>query len=716
MCRIFLILASIVFSTFINCYAEKLGTTPSMLVINGNDCMQIDVENVQTNVPFNTFVSWIGNDSYADGKEFQGSMALAMISEKGDIKELIHEEKNLHLSPGFGFGQTQRLCNVKVTGDISDTDILCFITLEHGDDTWCPVVSKEGKSVYCKVRGNEVRKSKITVNILGQNEIPYECYCIGTSGETRQYDPIYLSFYGLFISWPSYKNHHYVKVDSNDAHVQIDPDKIYFQSVSQPEYTVTLMACSDDELITEQRHFYVENPGSFAQQLKNNEERLYINNIAVSGKIDETDIAFMRDEMPMLEHIDLSSAEISGNYLPDRAFEHKNIKTIVLPKNLKGIGANSLSETKLFQLDIPESVDYYGLNAFNYSQDLTLIVLHNPKVIPVSWCVLNYTNRSKGALFVPEGTREAFAADEEWGAFGIIVEGDNTADWISDSDDTYFYTGVYPNVIVSSVKTGYEIMEIPEEVEFKGKTYAVTGIGDRVFSSNIIREIYIPKSIMTLGENAISSGCRSLTKIQVDEDNPKLFSDNGVLYDRMTSTMLTYPAAKGETEYFVPEGIIAIGGWACYNRSLRKISFPSTLQNIGSCAFSNTALGSLDNTIIISKAKNPPRINPSGFGSYTYANAKVYVPTECLDAYKTHPNWSSFYNIYPLTEESGVDNVKTEELFYIIGNTVSSYSKHMVEIYTIDGKLFYIGNDNSIDLPKGMYIIRIDEMVKKIKI
>lgn len=715
--RIALIMVSFILPVFINCHAAKLGSTPSMLVMEGEFGMQIDTENVQKDVPFNAFFDWIGNTSYSTEKKFRGSLALALISEEGEIKEIIHQENNLNLSPGWGFGQHQRFYNVRVSSDISDSDIIRFITLEKGEDAWLPVSSLQSIQTYCNVKSNKVMKSKITVNILGHNDIPFEGYCEGTYGESRQYDPIYSSGYNLAIKWPEDKPHHFVKVGPDLDRVQIDPDRILFQSVSKPEYTVTLMACSDEDLITEQRHFTVETPGSLSQQLTDNEDRLYINNISVSGHIDKNDIAFMRDEMPMLEHIDLSNADISGGILPDGAFNEKGIVSIILPESLNGLGANSLRNTKLFKLNIPKKVCYYGLNALNYSENLTVVVLNNPNVIPVSWCVLEGTNRSKGVLFVPKGTREAFATDEQWGKFSMIVEGDNTDDWVSANDGTYSYSGIYPNVTISEVTNPEYKMIVPETIEIRDRTFNVTGIGGRVFASYLINEIYIPKSVTSLGEYAVESTCSNLTKIEVDEDNPRYFSDGGVLYDRKTATMLTYPQAKADSEYTVPEGITDIGGWACYNKYLSKISLPSTLQSIGACAFCYSNLQYKNNPVIISKAQTPPFIYSSGFSAETYINAQVYVPANSLSSYKADPDWRIFNNIYPLSEESGIENIEYEDdSITISGHIVNINTNNPVEIYSIDGKLFHKGHAKSIELPTGIYLLRINGKVKKIRI
>lgn len=703
MSRIITILTGIILSVGLSCHAAKVGTPPSPLVIHGDIGMQIDVENVQTNVPFNTFVDWIGLPELGSGETFIGSLALALISEDNEIKEILYEKKDLSLSGGYGFGQYQRFCNLKVTTDISDTDILRFITLERGDDTWLPVTSPDHGADYCHARGNIVRKSNIKFNILGANDIPHDGYCIGTSGETLQREPIYSSSYRVNINWPEGKDHHFIRIEPFNGRIQLEPDYILFQYVQYPEYQITLMACSDDELIKEQRHYNVTEPGSFGDQLKDSEERLYINNISVSGTINEADILFMRDEMPMLEHIDLSEAYISGEYLPDYAFDCKGIKSIILPNNIWGLGTNSLRKTKLTKLEIPENVEYYGLNALNYSEDLALVVLRNPNVIPVSWCVLEGTKREEGVLFVPKGTRDAFAADSEWGVFGFIVEGDNTDDWINDSDGTYNYSGLYPDVVVSEVVKLDAIMNIPETVELKGRIFNVTGIGRRVFDSFDIKEIYIPKSVIQIGEYAIeSSTCLHLEKIEVDKENPKYFSNGGVLYDRTTSTLLTYPPGKPQTEYTVPEGITIIDGWACYNDYLNKITLPSTLEIIGSCAFCWSGLGYSDNPVIISKAANPPYIGPSAFTTNTYNHAKVYVPQNSLEAYKADEYWGLFLNIYPL-EETGIEDV-------VMGDNEGAKD---IEVYDLSGKLVYKGIGNAINLPRGIYILKANGKTKK---
>lgn len=713
----------IVLSLLLTClpfflYAAKLSSEPSMLQITDEVGMQIDVENVQPNVPFNAYVGWLGNRSYST-KEFTGTIALVLISEDKDIKEIIYSEQNINLVPSWGWGNAAQFSNLCIKGDLSSTDKLCFATLENGEDTWHQVMNTYGQPVFCNVKDNKILRSKVTVKIIGNNDIPYEGRYNYYDERIIQYEPIYLSRYRLGITWPEGKDHRFIGIEPSMHDIQIDENAVILQKVSQPEYTFTIMASSDNDLITEQQNYTTSIAGNFSANLKGDENRIYINKISVTGNLNAEDIAYMRNEMPMLEHIDLSNAHIEGNYLPDFAFEEMGIRTIVLPKDLRGIGTNALRKTKIKRIDIPEGVSSYGLNSLNYCEDLKVVVLRNPNVIPVSWCVLEGIKRSEAALFVPIGTRDKFASNGEWGKFAYIIEGDNADDFVSEETDTYQFVGIYPDATISKLTNPSEILKIPEKVELNGKSFNVTGIGESVISSYLIKEVYLPKSVTKLGNYAISpSDCSRLEKIEVDEANPVLFSDGGVLYNKATGTMLTYPLMKPESDYTVPEGITAIGGWACYNYKLRNLTLPSTLKTIGYCAFCYTGLrGNYYDYTIVCHAENPPTILIDGFDSDAYPYAKVYVPDESIEKYKTDAQWSKFINLFPVSDLSGIEAIENDrDSIHISGNTLTIDSENPVKIYGIDGKLYYMGCNNSITLPSGVYIVIINGKQKKIKI
>ena len=65
----------------------------------------------------------------------------------------------------------------------------------------------------------------------------------------------------------------------------------------------------------------------------------------------------------------------------------------------------------------------------------------------------------------------------------------------------------------------------------------------------------------SIGEGAFS-GCSSLTEISVAEDNTVYTSENGVLFDKAKTALLTYPAGKPKAEYVIPDSVTRIGTYA----------------------------------------------------------------------------------------------------------------------------------------------------------
>ncbi|MDO4816750.1 MAG: leucine-rich repeat protein, partial [Bacillota bacterium] len=88
-----------------------------------------------------------------------------------------------------------------------------------------------------------------------------------------------------------------------------------------------------------------------------------------------------------------------------------------------------------------------------------------------------------------------------------------------------------------------------------------------------------------IGDSAFS-GCSNLTSISVASNNPKYSSDNGVLFNKDKSTLLSYPAGKSGTSYIIPNSVTAIGYRAFFSCSnLTSISIPDSVTTIGDSAF-----------------------------------------------------------------------------------------------------------------------------------
>ena len=63
--------------------------------------------------------------------------------------------------------------------------------------------------------------------------------------------------------------------------------------------------------------------------------------------------------------------------------------------------------------------------------------------------------------------------------------------------------------------------------------------------------------------------------INVADDNPYYIVENGVLFSADHETLVYYPSGRNDlTEYYVPDGVIAISNGAFNNSSFKNIYLP----------------------------------------------------------------------------------------------------------------------------------------------
>ncbi len=81
--------------------------------------------------------------------------------------------------------------------------------------------------------------------------------------------------------------------------------------------------------------------------------------------------------------------------------------------------------------------------------------------------------------------------------------------------------------------------------------------------------------------------------IEVDVANSNFLSEDGVLYTKDKTNLLTYPGGK-EGIYEVPEGVQTIAKESCYGATFESLSFSSTVETIEYYAFYGTTIPYLD--------------------------------------------------------------------------------------------------------------------------
>ena len=98
--------------------------------------------------------------------------------------------------------------------------------------------------------------------------------------------------------------------------------------------------------------------------------------------------------------------------------------------------------------------------------------------------------------------------------------------------------------------TSIRTIELP-----KGLLY----LGDLAFQGcSALEKIVLPESLVRIGMNPFDR-CPELESISIAENNPFFENKDGILFDRKTHVLISYPAGKKDTKYTIPEEVTEIG-------------------------------------------------------------------------------------------------------------------------------------------------------------
>jgi hypothetical protein len=429
-----------------------------------------------------------------------------------------------------------------------------------------------------------------------------------------------------------------------------------------------------------------------------------------------------------------------------------SLEQVEIPSPVKTVGASAFQGcTALSAVSIPSSVAEMGANAFQGCR-LADVGVSWPSPLSITAGVFGGVNLSASTLHVPYGAKALYEAAPVWKDFNRIEEASPVWNLTATMTATLDENGA---LTVRTTKAGGEAMP-----DFDGTAppwsgiyllvksvvieEGVTGIGNYAFyRHDSIASVALPSSLAKIGEAAfdgctrlvslsaipasvtsIGKGalmdCSALTAIEVEAANPAYSSEDGVLYNKSRTELLTVPAGKTGT-FTVPATVHTLADYAFFGCDrLTGVDIPNAVTTVGQYTFYCRNLR--DVTV---HWDEPLAAGEYAFHDVDLAAATLHVPHGTKALYEAAPVWKDFGSIEEEEEEEGGDTGSEAvapaslRVYALAGSLhISSATSCTVSIYTPAGRLvkqLYLpaGETASAVLPRGVYIVKAGGETRK---
>ena len=382
----------------------------------------------------------------------------------------------------------------------------------------------------------------------------------------------------------------------------------------------------------EARQYYVVNvtiPGTLGQTIVNagkNPDR--IRNLKVTGSVNADDFYFMRDNMAILEAVNMKECRVENDIIPNSAFSgKKTLVSFVFPETLTGIDDGAFNSTNLAgALVIPDNVVNLGGDAFNSTKISSLYLPYG--LITIGGGAFRSCRSLTGDLILPDSV-------ESIGAYAF--EGCNFSGNLhlpSNLREVYQWAFSYTGNFVGDLVIPERINSLPIFTffgsSFTGRLILNNCVDYGMYCFNtcgFTGTLVIPEGVVTIPENCFRTNNFSSV----------------ILPSTLKSIdMLAFVGESLTGEIVFPEGLVSIGNGAFSGHlGITSIDLPSTLQTIEGGAFS----GCYGISRIVSHSTIPPSVFDGAFDGIGKDNFCVEVPEQSIVRYQTESGWSDFKRI-----------------------------------------------------------------------
>lgn len=324
---------------------------------------------------------------------FTGEVVVALMNAKGEMREIVTSKpfKLTDFAPGYYNSSLSFSIESKV--DAEPGDYLAIMAKEDGSEEYIELYDPTFERMRLPATGYEPRTYEIRTKVGEGATIKQAGTFYNPSTNFYNGKPVIGAYYCYYLTLDAGIANCCVELNGKLVnYIRLGTERPNSFRGLEPVYTLEVKTYRDyqeKELVIN-----LEKAGTLKQALANeNPDYFVYRNIKVNGEIDKRDF----DELAShyFKSIDLSGAKVvaydyfKADMVPDCAFEgNEYLEHFKMPAGVRELGFNAFYATMLKEIDLPETIEEFGRNTFNYCFNLTDVYMrHKEAPYWISWCV-----------------------------------------------------------------------------------------------------------------------------------------------------------------------------------------------------------------------------------------------------------------------------------------------------------------------------------------
>lgn len=369
---------------------EKISTMGFMKVSGQLQALNMNVTDVKKGQRGAIFSAPIGNTG---DRSFTGEVVVALMNAKGEMREIVTSKpfKLTDFAPGYFYPALSFSIESKV--DAEPGDYLAIMAKEDGSEEYIELYDPTFERMRLPATGYEPRTYEIRTKVGEGATIKQAETWYNPSTNFYNGKPVIGSFYYYYLTLDAGIANCCVELNGklvNDIILGTERPNS-FRGL-EPAYTLEVKTYRNYQ--EKDTTINLIGAGMLKEALANgNPDYFVYRNIKVNGEIDKRDFDELANHY--FKSIDLSGAKVvvyesyKADMVPDYAFEgNEYLEHFKMPAGVRELGFNAFRATMLKEIDLPETIEEFGLNTFNACFYLTDVYMrHKEAPYWISWCV-----------------------------------------------------------------------------------------------------------------------------------------------------------------------------------------------------------------------------------------------------------------------------------------------------------------------------------------